>query len=161
MHVSECHMTSSWLPESFLKEERKNVAQNFVFKKRKRKRKAKNKRNRNQNLPENCPPTASKALSERHNKKQAFFFWKYTKTLTRMHLSLLSSHICVQVGATYLPYRCTFFFSPGVRHGLMGPWPFHFKKISGVAPVLLSISFYVTEKFPLVLKMDRCKDGCY
>ena len=46
------------------------------------------------------------------------------------------------------------------------PWPgwplaFQVFQFSGVASMLLSMSFCVTEKYSLTVKIDRHKDGCY
>ena len=108
---------------------------------------------KNQNLPKTVQQQLQKHQAEKTKKKP--FFWKYTKTLTEMHLSLLSFHICVQGGASYLPCGCNFLFLPGGRHVLVGLWLckffWVFFQFWGVAPMLLSMSFYVTEKYPLLL----------
>ena len=52
----------------------------------------------------------------------------------------LNLYICVYVGATYIPYSCIFFSSPGGRHGLVGLWPF---KFFSVFRSCTNASFYV------------------
>ena len=67
-------------------------------------------------------------------------------TLSRGHL------FTIQLQSFLLAWRAPW---PG--------WPLAFQvfQFSEVALVLLSVSFYVTEKYPLIVKIDQYENGCH
>ena len=148
MFQSATYLISSWVLDPFFSFSFLNWCLKFpVLKKLKEK---------NQNLLDNCPPTLQSI--KQTGPKEAFFSWKYTQTFTKMHLNFSLIFVFDWVGATYLPYCCNFFFSPAGRHGLVGFWPF---KVFSVFRSCTNASFYVTEKYPLLLNIDQYKNGCY
>ena len=109
----------------------------------------------NRNLPENCPPTASKASSKTDKKKPSLLkiYVNCNQKKKKSFFILLLSF-----GKGYLfTIQLHFFSLAWSAHGPVGFWPVEFFSFQE----LYQCFFLRHWKYPIATEIRRCKDGCY